>query len=283
MSPVRYLARSGLAGVVLLIAALLPSVAPAASAPAFVLGVSADGESCLLGGAIRGRITGPKALAPLMRHGDLYQLLNLDKKVGIAPAIGIPRDESGEGGDCSGLWLQNLALDPLRKKKSAIAIRLKPGEKFSGLPPLKRLNRNAPEYTKLLHAFLVGKGIKKPVVRITQVIGADFDGDGTQDALINAVRTRRDRARRGDYSVVLLKLNRPDRPAPLVIQEEITKTTSRFPGNLWVNVIIAVIDLDGDKKPEIVMEGQSHFGGGWELIRLVDGKIKHGLFCGCEG
>jgi hypothetical protein len=262
---------------------LLSPGAFAARPASFLLGVSADGESCLVGGALKGKIVGPRILAPLMRHGDLYQLLNLDNKGGIAPAVGIPHDEGGEGGDCSGLWLQALALDPLRKKKSAIALRLKPGSKLTGQVPLKRLNPNSPEYRGLLHSFLVRKGIKKPVIRITQVIGADFDGDGRQDVLINAVRTRRDRARRGDYSVVLLKLNRPDKPLPLVIQDEITLKNSRFPGNLWVNVIIGVVDLDGDKKPEIIMEGQSHFGGGWELVRLVDGKIRHSLFCGCEG
>ncbi len=262
---------------------LLQSAAAAQKEPSFLLGVSSDGESCLIGGALKGRLAGPQALAPLMRHGDLYQLLNLDNKGGIAPAIGTPRDESGEGGDCSGLWLQTLALDPLRKKQSAIALRIKPNRKSAGQVPLQRLDRNAPEYRSLVQRFLVRRGIRKPVIRITQVIGADFDGDGQQDALINAVRTRRGRARRGDYSIVLLKPGGANSPPPLVIQDEITTKDSRFPGNLWVNVIIAVVDLDGDKKPEIVMEGQSQFGGGWEVISLENGKIKHSLFCGCEG
>jgi len=259
------------------------STAIAARDPSPLLGVSSDGESCLIGGAIAGKMVGPKSLAPLMRHGDLYQLINLNKKTGIAPAIGTPLDESGEGGDCSGLWLQALALDPLRKKQSAIALRIRPNQKNLGQVPLKRLDRNSPEYRGLLQTFLVRKGIKKPVIRITQVIGADFDADGVEDALINAVRTSRNQARRGDYSIVLLKLSSSDSSPPLVIQDEITTKSSRIPGNLWVNVIIAVVDIDGDKNPEIVLEGQSRFGGGWEVISLQDGKIKHTLFCGCEG
>ncbi len=248
-----------------------------------LLGISADGEACLLGGAVDGRIAGPEILKPLMRHGELYQLRNMGKQLGIAPAIGTPRDESGEGGDCSGMWLQEMALDPLRKKQSSIALRLGKTRKTIPVFPVKRLDMNLPEYRGLLHTYLIRKGIKKPVIHITQAFGADFDGDGREDVLINAVRSRRAMARRGDYSIILLILAKSGPLHPLVIQDEITMKDSRFPGDLWVNVIVAIVDINGDGKPEIVLEGQSEFGGGWEVIGLKDGKIEHMFFCGCEG
>ncbi len=248
-----------------------------------LLGISADGEACLLGGSLDGRIAGPEALKPLMRHGDLYQLRNLGNPGGIAPAIGTPRDESGEGGECSGMWLQEMALDPLRNKQSSIALRLGKDRKAIPAFPIKRLDMDMPEYRGLLHTYLIRKGIKKPVIRITQAIGADFDGDGMEDVLINAVRTRRNAARRGDYSIILLTLGKSGPLQPLVIQDEVTMKDSRFPGDLWVNVIVSIVDINSDGKPEIVLEGQSQFGGGWEVIRLKDGKIEHVSFCGCEG
>lgn len=252
--------------------------------PVPVLGVSADGEACLLGGRNGNALAGPEVLAPLMKHGELYQLHNLGRRTGIAPTIGTPQEQSNEGGDCSGLWMQELALDPLREKKPALAIRSLNGKRSLDPFPVKQLDTDAPEYRRVLADFLASRKLDTPAIRITQALGADFDGDGVEDLLLNAVRAARNKARKGDYSIVLLKPGGLGaKTQPIVIQSEVITKSRRFPGNLWINVLVEIIDIDGDGKPEIVMEGQSLYGGGWEVVRIRDGEAEHVLFCGCEG
>ncbi len=161
--------------------------------PAPLLGVSADGEACLLGGSQGGKLAGPAVIAPDMKHGELYQLHSLGRRTGIAPTIGIPQEESTEGGDCSGLWAQELALDPLRDKQPSLAIRSLNGKKGLEPFPVKQLDADDPKLRQMLAEFLKSRQIHAPVIRITQALGADFDGDGNEDTLINAVRAARNR------------------------------------------------------------------------------------------
>lgn len=251
--------------------------------PSPLLGVSADGEACLLGGRKDSKLAEPAAIAPDMKHGELYQLHSLGQRTGIAPTIGTPQEESTEGGDCSGLWVQELALDPLRDKRPSLAIRSLNGKKSLEPYPVKQLDTEDPKYRQLLGAFLKSRKLHAPVLRITQALGADFDGDGHEDVLINAVRAARNQERKGDYSILILQSGSPGKADPIVIQEEMITKNRRFPGNLWINVVVEIIDIDGDGHPEIIIEGQSLYGGGWEIIRLKDGKAEHVWFCGCEG
>ena len=118
-------------------------------APAPILGVSSDGAACLLGGRKGDTLVGPELLAPSMKHGELYQLHNLGRRTGIAPTIGKPQQQSMEGGDCSGLWVQELALDPLREKKPALAIRSRHGKKSLTPFPVKNLDPEKAEYRSI--------------------------------------------------------------------------------------------------------------------------------------
>lgn len=261
----------------------IPSARADGLRPAPVLGVSADGEACLLGGRHVGKLVGPEVVAPDMKHGELYQLHNLGRRTGIAPTIGAPKEQSTEGGDCSGLWMQELALDPLRDKQPSLAIRSLNGKKSLDPFPVKKLDTRDQKHRQIVVSFLKSRQMTAPFIRITQALGADFTGDGHQDILINAVRAARNKERKGDYSILILQPGAPAKSEPIVIQEELITKDRRFPGNLWINVVVEVIDIDGDKRPEIIMEGQSLYGGGWEVIRIRDGKAEHVLFCGCEG
>ncbi|PLX34797.1 MAG: hypothetical protein C0605_12455 [Hyphomicrobiales bacterium] len=285
---------SCLRGLIFVLSPLLLLVAPAAAAdaprPEPLLGVSSDGEACLLGGRLGGKLAGPAAIAPDLKHGELYNLQNLGERVGVAPAIGTPQAQSNEGGDCSGLWMQALALDPLRAKQPALAIRSLNGRQGLAPFPVRRLPRADMKARAILAAYLKSRDIAQPAINITQALAADFTGDGQDDILINAHRAARNKERKGDYSVVILQPGASEgqdeagkAAAPIVIQEELITKNRRFPGNLWINVVVEVLDIDGDNRPEIVLEGQSLYGGGWEVIRIVDGQAEHALFCGCEG
>lgn len=267
-----------------LLAVWMPGAVSAAEPqPVPVLGVSSDGEACLLGGRLGHKLSGPAAIAGDMKHGELYRLHNLGRSTGIAPAIGTPQKQNTEGGDCSGLWMQGLALDPLRAKQPALAIRSLNGKTSLTPFPVKQLGPGDSKARAVLAAYLKSRQVTAPIINITQALAGDFDGDGHDDLLINATRAARNKERKGDYSVVILQPGAPGAQTPIVIQEELVTRNRRFPGNLWSNVVVELIDIDGDKRPEIILEGQSLYGGGWEVIRIRDGKAEHVLFCGCEG
>ena len=264
--------------------------------PEPVLGVNADGSSCILGGLSGGKWRRAADIITALRPNDIYELFSLQGPKGVAPAIGAPKQENGE---CENLWYQELALNPLRDRQPLVAIRTvspvrksaqkpkitagkddgsakTPGIRFRVLPPADR------RFTGYIERLLKRRDIARPYIRIRQLIEADFDGDGKTETLINAFHSRRGRERKGEYSILLLV--RPGEPKPLAtIQTEISEKDSAFSSLLWENTIVALTDMDGDGVLEIITSGTSYFGSGWELIRYRGGKVDHTLFCGCEG
>jgi hypothetical protein len=265
-----------------------------------VLGVNADGSSCILGGLSGGKWRSAADIITALRPNDTYRLFSLQGQKGIAPAIGAPKQENGE---CENLWYQELALNPLRDKQPLVAIKsVSPGHKTAGKPAtgkdngtgkeigtgspptvsFKLLPPNDRRFSGFIERILKEKGITRPYIRIRQLIEADFDGDGKNETLINAFHSRRGKERKGEYSILLLV--RAGEPKPLaIVQIEISDKDSAFASLLWENTIVALTDMDGDGALEIITSGSSYFGSGWELIRYRRGKVEHTLFCGCEG
>jgi hypothetical protein len=140
-----------------------------------------------------------------------------------------------------------------------------------------------PEHEALLRDFLARRDVADPVIDIRQTIRTDLDGDGAEDWIINAVHEHPTEARKGDYSVVLVLKSAGTSTRTFIVQDEVTLEDSPYASTLWVNDVVAVLDIDGDGQMEIIMSGTYLYGGGWELIRFEQGGFEHILFCGCDG
>jgi hypothetical protein len=291
--------RAPLAAVIMLATglAVAPSKAPAAGAdgaaaqaePAepsgpmsAVVGIEPDQLTCLVGGAAGGKLVAASDLAGRLRDGQSYRIFDLGGERGETIAIGAPRHEGGEG-ECVDLWRQELALDPRDKGSPRAALRLSdPGR--TPLPdPLELMDKPLPEHVQLMGDFLSRRDIAAPEPQIVQAIRTDLDGDGTLDYILNLVRVGKEHAEVGDHSIVVVVRGEGAAQRTFIIQEETEVSGSDYPSTLWVNRIVAVLDVDGDGRAEIITVGGYLYGGGWEVIGWDGNGFEHMLFCGCDG
>ncbi|VAW11687.1 hypothetical protein MNBD_ALPHA09-317 [hydrothermal vent metagenome] len=247
-----------------------------------IVGIDGEQISCFLGGVGGGEFLNAKALAARLRGPTEYRLYNLAGDGGVAVAPGPPVDEGSEG-ECADLWRHDLALDPRRAGKPFAALRSS-SVNANPLPKtLESLEAPAPEHIELVRNFLLRRNISDPEVKIIQSVRTDLDGDGIDDWLLNAVRRQPDIAAKGDYSIVLVLRGLKQGFRTYIIHDDITLEDSPYPSTLWVNEIVAVLDVDGDGAMEVVMNGAYIYGGGWDLIRFQNGAFEYVLFCGCDG
>jgi len=148
---------------------------------------------------------------------------------------------------------------------------------------LQSLDAPTPEHIALVRDFLLRRNVADPEVRIIQTVRTDLNGDGIDDWILNAVRQTPEVARNGDYSVLLVLLGQKSGFRTYIIQDAITLEDSPYASTLWVNTIVAVVDVDGDGTMEIVLNGAYIYGGGWDLVRFQNGGFEYVLFCGCDG
>lgn len=278
---------------VLAIAAMVAAPGPLAISPGqaqspdaqparVLVGVIPEQLTCLIGGARAGKILNGEQIAPGLRDGAPYRLFDLSGKVGETIAIGRPVHEGGEG-ECSQLWRLDLALGPDTKGRFMAALAMGTKDPDPLPKQLEVLDAPLEEHKQLLRKFLARRQVANPEIRFDQIIKTDLDGDGTPEFILNAVSIGKEKARRGDYSIVLVVRGRGAAQRTFIVQDEITLQDSPYPSTLWSNRIVAVLDLDGDGYMEIVTSGSYLFGGGWELVRFQDNAWERILFCGCDG
>jgi hypothetical protein len=103
---------------------------------------------------------------------------------------------------------------------------------------------------------------------VYQHLGADLEGDGSEEVIIVARRVADDLfARPGDYSVVLLRKSIEGE-----WQTAILETSLAEPGSPYIlsHSIAAVADLNGDGKMEIVVDAAYYEGAGSVAYEYVD-------------
>ncbi|NND49925.1 MAG: hypothetical protein HKN60_06715 [Rhizobiales bacterium] len=250
-----------------------------------VVGIDPDQLTCFIGGSVDGEFLSASDLAPRLRDGQSYRLFDLSGETGKTIGIGRPRPEGGSG-ECVDLWRQDLALKPPAKGEEAklsTAVHL-PLSATSPLPdPLELMDEPLAAHVELLRGFLSRRDIPEPEPNIIQSIRTDLEGDGTIDYILNAVRVGKEHAETGDHSIIMVVRGEGRAQRTFIIQEEVDISENPYSSTLWVNKIIAVVDIDGDGTAEIITEGGYIYGGGWEVIRWDGNGFEHRLFCGCDG
>ncbi len=255
---------------------------------AIVLTFSASAESAdlptfvdLPSGLIIGAHAGGKWLSSeeagkVLKPGRKYRLFTLTGKTGD----GVGGQAAPNAEVCPDVWEQTIQP---ATEKSAIALAVP----WNPMPRTAKSSDKTQEvYLKAAHDFLVGRGIAKPVVKITQLLRIDLDGDGEDEVLLSATNYPGQpgespyHAEAGNYSFVLLRNVVGGKAQTKLIDGEFYRkaSESRTPYRYEVS---ALLDLDGDRHLEIVLYSAYYEGASVTVWQLKAKKLRKVLEIGC--
>ena len=149
-------------------------------------------------------------------------------------------------------------------------------------------------YADAVRDFLKTKGINDPKVKIENILRADLDGDGEEEVLISATNYfAKDssvpmRSPAGSYSMVLVRRFVAGKVETQLVEGEFypqaykrkSKDDASFDAPNAYKVI-AVLDLDGDGKMEIVISARYYEGEATTIYRFDPTKVEDVLSVGC--
>lgn len=228
----------------------------AAQAQSKIVPIIEINSRALLGGVENGNWLDAKTAVAKLSSENRY------KTYGLSPA------ESGgevkyakpvdEGAPCEGFYSVNEAGE-----KFGVAIGDNAAWNAAPRAP-KAIDLNDATYKKAVADVLRAKGIVNAKINLTKAFRVDLEGDGQDEVLIEATSyagTMQPSAKRGDYSVVLLRKIVGGKVQNMVVSADIVTKNIKFgaPGKFQLS---AIADLNGDGRMEIVIYG-SYYEGMW--------------------
>src|SRR5438477_2419745 len=211
----------------------------------------------LFGAAADGKWIKSDKAAKALRDETTYRVYGLTQSFGEARG-GKPKPSEEEV--CSDVLTVSLLPNP---DKGAIAL----AASWNALPrKVQILDATQQVYVDAARDFLKTKGIDNPKVKIESILRADLDGDGEEEVLISATNYfEKDegapmRSPAGSYSMVLLRRLVAGKVETQLVEGEFypkayqngTDDDASFNAPNAYKVI-AVLDLDGDGKMEVVV------------------------------
>ena len=250
----------------------LSSSAKSADLPTFV-----DLPSGLIiGGHAGGKWLSSEQAGKALEPGRKYRLFTLTGKTG--DAVGGQAAPNAEV--CPDVWEQTMQPTT---EKSAIALAVP----WNPMPRTAKASDKTQElYVKAARDFLVCKGIAKPVVKITQLLRIDLDGDGEDEVLLGATHYPGEegespsQAEAGNYSFVLLRRVVDGKVQTKLVDGEFYPKTSESQTPYRYEVS-GLLDLNGDGRLEIIIYSAYYEGATVTVWRFSAGKLNKVLEIGC--
>src|SRR5262245_26954786 len=214
-----------------------------------------------------------------------YRVYGLTQALGDAKG-GKPKPP--EGPPCEETLVVSLSPKP---EKGVIAIAA-PWNALPRKPKVTDATQKA--YVDAVRDFLATKEIKQPKVKIDEILRVDLDGDGEEEVLISATNYfgKKDRvpmrSPAGSYSMVLLRRVVAGKAETQLVAGEFhpkayprkgPDDTSFDAPNAYK--VIAVLDLDGDGKMEIVVDSNYYEGQEITIYRYDPKKVEALLSVSC--
>lgn len=231
----------------------------------------------LFGGSADGKWIKAEKAAKSMKGRTAFRVFGLTQEVGKATA---DKPKSAEEEVCSDTLKVSLSSTP---KDGVIAL----SAPWNALPRKPQIADPTQQvYVDAVREFLESRRISDPKVKITRILRVDLDGDGEEEVLINATNyftkdgdVPMDTPAHGSYSIVLLRRV----VARKVVTEFVTgqlypKDESSTPS---VYKILAVLDLNGDGKLEVIVHSQYYEGAETTIYDCSGGKCKAVLSVAC--
>jgi hypothetical protein len=236
----------------------------------------------LFGATADGKWIKAEEAAKALTDETTYRIYGLTQSVGEAKG-GKPKPS--EEDVCSDVLTVSLSPQP---EKGTIAL----AAPWNALPRKpKAMDTTQQVYADAARDFLKTKGIEQPKVKIESIVRVDLDGDGEQEVLISATNyfSKKDRvpmrSPAGSYSMVLLRRVVAGKVETQLVQGEFypkayVSTDGSFNApNAYK--LIAVLDLDGDGKMEVVASSNYYEGAETTIYRCNPKKIESLLSVAC--
>jgi len=230
----------------------------------------------LLGGSKNGKWVTAETFAPLIKKETKMVLIDVK---GIVKTGGILTDSGEEYGACP----ENKAVRMEPELESGIA--LGDTAKWNLVPRLpKSIAVTDKSYAKIAADFLKTKGIAKTTLKLDQILRVDLEGDGRDEVVITGNFYKKgmtEMQSAGDYSFALLRKIVKGKPQNILIEGDFftKRGTDEPPPN--AREILAVADLNGDGRMEIVLH-TAYYEGTWEAVYEIEGdKLSKKLEVSC--
>jgi hypothetical protein len=256
---------------------LLCAAAPAAEVHPIV--EAATGY--LFGATYGGKWIKAEKATRALQNEMTYQVYGLTQSLGEAKG-GKPKP--AEEDVCADVLTVSLSPKP---EKGVIAL----AAPWNALPrKLQVIDRTQQVYVDAVRDFLKTKGIDQPKVKIENILRIDLDGDGEEEVLISATNYFQKeegvpmRSPAGSYSMVLLRRVVSGKVETQLVEGEFYpkayKDTEKFNAPNAYKVM-AVLDLDGDGKMEVVVASSYYEGAATTIYRCNQKKVEELLSVAC--
>ena len=237
----------------------------------------------LFGATADGKWIKSEKAAKAISDERTYKIYGLTQSLGQANG-GKPKPSEEEV--CSEVLTVSLSPKP---ENGVIAL----AASWNALPRKPRVMDTTQQvYVEAVRDFLKTKGIEGPKVKIDNIIRVDLDGDGDgeDEVLISATNYSEKeegapmRSPAGSYSMVLLRWVVSGKVETQLVEGEFYPKAydddERFNAPNAYKVI-AVLDLDGDGKLEVVVASNYYEGGATTIYRCDPKKVKELLSVAC--
>ena len=209
---------------------------------------------------------------------------------GLTEDLGESRGSKPEPADAPCEETRVVSLSP-KPEKGVVAI----AAPWNALPRKPQVSDPTQEvYLNAVREFLTTKSIEQPKAKIDSILRVDLDGDGEDEVLISATNYfQKDesvpiRSPAGSYSMVLLRRVIAGKVETQLVEGEFH--SKAYPGKDKDDAsfdapnaykVIAVLDLDGDGKMEVVVGSNYYEGEAITIYRCDPIKVEALLSVGC--
>jgi hypothetical protein len=238
----------------------------------------------LLGAIADGKAIKADDVAKSMSDETTYHVYGLTQSLGEAKGNKPNHEEVA----CEATFSVPLSKTP---GKSVIAV----AGRWNGLPrKVQSLDATQKVYVDAVRDFLKTKGIDQPQVKIDNIIRVDLDGDDEEEVLISATNYHSNdnrvpmRSTDASYSMVLLRRVVTGKVETQLVEGEFYPKAYQRKNDDDASFdapnaykVIAVLDLDGDGKMEIVVGSHYYEGQATTIYRCDAKKCEELLSVGC--
>jgi hypothetical protein len=232
----------------------------------------------VIGGHANGQWLNTEQAGKAIKPGTSFRLFTLKGEQGqVTVQKSAPMDDV-----CTDIWMAELD-SPVDQPAIAVAAEVNPMPRRVKIADTKQ-----DVYVKAVRELLIAQGIAKPVVKITQHLRVDLEGDGKDEVLLSATHypaaegegSAPTSAGAGNYSFTALRRLVGGKVVTQILEGEFYEKATEFSAPN-VHSIGGVLDLDGDGKMEVILHSHYYEGGATTVWQVEAKEAKRVLEIAC--